>query len=111
IRDRGDSADALDWYARAQQALEHESHGEAHPAGARDTLRKAYWGRADALTRLGRHKQALADWDRAIALTDPKSRGWFQLFRLATLARTGDHVKATEEAGTLVLPPQQTGEP
>ena len=110
IRDRGDSADALDWYARALQALEPESHGGAHPAGARDALRNTYWGRADALTRLGRHKQALADWDRAIALADPKSRGWFQLFRLAALARTGDHAKATEEAGKLILPPPQTGE-
>jgi serine/threonine protein kinase/tetratricopeptide (TPR) repeat protein len=110
IRDRDDPAAALDWYARAVRILEPESRGERRPMEAREALCNAYWGRAEALTRLGRHDEALRDWDHAIVLADTKSRSWFQLYRLATLARTGDYAKATDDAGKLVLPTTDSAE-
>jgi serine/threonine-protein kinase len=51
--------------------------------------------RADeALTRLGRHAEALKDWDRALALDGGRLREILQLGRACTLARQGDYQAA-----------------
>ena len=75
---------------------------QRRPVEAREVLRNTYWGRALALTSLGSHAEALADWDRAIELADAATRRWLRLYRAATLARLGDHAKAVQEAAGLV---------
>jgi hypothetical protein len=58
-------------------------------------------GRADALSRLGRYTEALADCDRAIAMDDGRTQELSRLRRAIVLARTGDHRRAAAEAATL----------
>jgi serine/threonine-protein kinase len=102
VRDRGDAAAALEWYARAIRTLEPECRSQRRPTEAREALRNAYWGRAEALTRLGRYDDALKDWDQAISRANDQNRSWFQLYRLATLARMGAYAKAVDEAGNML---------
>src|SRR5262249_2290599 len=56
---------------------------------------------AKALTDLQRPREALADWDRAIALEAAGQRGRLMLERAATLAQLGEHARATREAAKL----------
>jgi tetratricopeptide (TPR) repeat protein len=69
---------------------------------APELLLGALMGRADALTRLKRHAEALADWDRTLQLEKGPMRQNLLLNRAATLAQLGRHAEATTEAKALV---------
>jgi serine/threonine-protein kinase len=65
-------------------------------------LRNAHWSRARALARLGRHREAVADWDEALRLNaTPAATAGFRLGRADALARAGDYIRAAAEAGEL----------
>jgi tetratricopeptide (TPR) repeat protein len=53
--------------------------------------------RADSLDALGRYAEALADRDRALELAPVELREDFRVDRALTLARMGDHARATTE--------------
>jgi len=70
-------------------------------ATARQSLSRASYNRATALGRLKRHRDALADWDRAVELAEPKARAGYRLRRADCLARAGQPAKAFREAQAL----------
>jgi serine/threonine protein kinase/predicted RNA polymerase sigma factor len=94
LRDGGQPAPALEWFAKAigvlQQALD-----RTPDVTARQFLLNSHWGRAVALSRLGRHAEAVQDWDRAIALDEGPMRLTYCLGRALTLAHAGEDSKAT----------------
>jgi serine/threonine-protein kinase len=94
---RGQVKAALPHYDKAVEVL-----GGLLPrsAGARDQLRIAYQDRGQALSSLGRHEEALRDFDRAIDLDD-RGRMELPVFRALILARTGDHARASAAADEL----------
>jgi tetratricopeptide (TPR) repeat protein len=102
VREKGEPQAALDWFARAIGALEPVLQKEPRLVSARQTLRNAHWSRALALDKLGRHADALKDWDRALAL-DPVAadQPFFPRNRALSLARGGEHAKAVAEANAL----------
>ncbi len=63
--------------------------------------RNGHWGRADALGRLGRHADAVKDWDRAIELDAGSAKPMFRVFRALSLAHAGEHEAAVAEAKAL----------
>jgi serine/threonine protein kinase/tetratricopeptide (TPR) repeat protein len=69
VRDSGKPTESLDWYARAIAILTTVLQKEPGHATAQLCLRNAHWGRARALDQLGRHEEAVKDWDRAVALS------------------------------------------
>jgi len=98
---------ALDYCTNAKEALDGRSDVAGHPA-ARQTLENAHRGCAEALERLGQPAEAIAEWDRAIALaTDHRSV--LRLERAAALARTGNHVRAADEAAQLITAAGEDG--
>jgi serine/threonine-protein kinase len=101
LRKAGRPADSLAWYGRAIATLGAVLAREPRQPTARQFLRNAHHGRAEALTRLGRHTEALKDWDRALDLEHGPRRGWFRLQRAVALARAKDPVRATTEAEDL----------
>jgi len=103
IRDDGNPTAALDWYGRAAAALE-PIVARQPLAAARQFLSNTYQGRADALGLLGRHAEAIADWDRVLALEKGGNRTFFQLARALALARAGRHGEAVAEAAPLTPP-------
>ncbi len=99
--DRGDPAAALDWFAGAVAALEPVHRADPQPGKARQFLRNSHWGRARARKQLGRFAEAVADWDRALALDDGSGRAALRLGRAITLAAAGDVAPALAAADEL----------
>jgi serine/threonine-protein kinase len=101
LRDRGDPTASLPWFARAFDILNPIQAREPRAVTARLYLRSSHWGRAVALGRLDRYTDAIADWDRAVELSDPAERDGVRILRADARVRAGDHTTATAEADTV----------
>jgi tetratricopeptide (TPR) repeat protein len=88
---------AVDWSSRAIAALGGEFRGKLD-VFARQYLRSSYRSRALPLTGLGRHAEAVKDWDEAIALDDGSARHALLLGRGLSLAQLGEHARAVLDA-------------
>jgi serine/threonine protein kinase/tetratricopeptide (TPR) repeat protein len=95
---RGDLPAALKWYDRSIAMLEDALRREPRHMLSRLFLKRALWGRAESLSRLGRHTESLADWDRALGLDDGSEGDHIRLDRAIALARAGDHARALAQA-------------
>ena len=106
----GESATALDWYARAIPVLEDSAHPgfscRHRPEIPRYRVLEA--GRGASCDSLA-NAEALTDWDRALALDDGSNRPMYRQQRALTLARTGDPVRAVAEAEDLTQGDQVSG--
>jgi serine/threonine-protein kinase len=91
----GQAAQALSWYGKAI-ALLRDTPDTLAPGSApvRQSLGTSYEGRAGALTLLERYPEALADWDKAIAVAEDAERYSLRLMRAGTLARSGQVAQA-----------------
>jgi hypothetical protein len=83
---------------------------EPQQTRARQFLRNAHWGRAETLGKLGRHRDALADWDRAVELSAPPQRPLVRMGRALCRARGGEPGPATQAAEELLAAPQPPGD-
>jgi serine/threonine-protein kinase len=92
--------EALNYYAEAVAALRPAwERGRKH-SQARLFLRNAYVGRAAALAQLGRHKEALAEWDQVLDLDTTRTRPHFLAARALALAHLGEHARALADVET-----------
>src|SRR5262249_7644974 len=66
--------------------------------------------RAGVLTEQGKPRDALADWDRAVALAPAAARTAARLGRADGLARAGEHDRAAAEAAALSRSPGLSAE-
>jgi tetratricopeptide (TPR) repeat protein len=106
MRDRGEAAASLNWYAKALATLRPVLAKEPRLVMVRQFLRNAYRSRAEALAQLGKHADAAADWEQALALNDEKQYdGGYRLQWASALVRAGQHAAATVAAEELL----QTG--
>jgi tetratricopeptide (TPR) repeat protein len=100
VRDQGQPAEALAWYDRAEGLLAPLALKEVRLGRAQVVLRNACWDRANALGQLGRHKEAIVAWQRAIDLDYGLDK--FALRNFLLTARLEDiiqsNVRATNEA-------------
>jgi tetratricopeptide (TPR) repeat protein len=92
---------ALGPFTRAVEALKPLAAPAPKVEGANLELGKAHGGRADVLLRLGRHAEALKDYDRALALDGGENRSYFRVQRALTLAHLKEHVQAAAEAAAI----------
>ncbi|HEX4590031.1 MAG TPA: protein kinase, partial [Gemmataceae bacterium] len=99
--ERGEPAAALDWFAKGLATLEPVHRAYPRAATAQQLLRNGHGSRADALMRLNRPAEALADLDRALELDDGSLRTGLRLGRADALARTGEAAKALAAADEL----------
>jgi serine/threonine protein kinase len=76
VRGGGQPEVALGWYQKAIATLEPLAVKEPPPANARRFLRNSHLGRAEALDALGRHAEAVSDWERALKLDDGSAELW-----------------------------------
>jgi serine/threonine-protein kinase len=82
-RERGDTKGSVDWYGKAIASLDPIIRGkQLGAASARQTVCKAYGGRAELRTSMKEFAGAVDDWRSASELADDKSRPWY-LYRLA----------------------------
>jgi serine/threonine-protein kinase len=94
---------ALEWFARAVPLLEDSLRRDPNFALAKYLLSHVHWGQADALTHLGRHADAMKEWETAIALDNGKDRAKLRSGRATTLARMGEHAQAMAEVDKLAV--------
>jgi eukaryotic-like serine/threonine-protein kinase len=82
---------SLDGYTKAIAVLSAVLAKEPSLTSARLFLRNAHWGRAEALQELGRHPEAVKDWDRVIETNDEKQHEpFFRRARVRARALAGD---------------------
>lgn len=101
LRQSGQFADALDWYANAIATLEPVLAKQPQDRECRTFLRNAHLGCAATLFELNRHADTLPHLDRTIELDDGEFRDLCRLQRARTLVRLKDHARATAEASAL----------
>ncbi|HKB37802.1 MAG TPA: tetratricopeptide repeat protein, partial [Gemmataceae bacterium] len=102
--------DGLDWFSRSAGTLQPLlAKGEQSPF-LKPTLCNAHWGRANALLRLGRLPESIADWDLALKHDQGASRDSLRLGRACATALQGEHVQATALAKELVDKAPQNGD-
>src|SRR5262249_13393532 len=93
---------ALEEYAQAIRLLGPIVRRQPGQPTARLFLRNSHWGHARALDLLGRHLEAIADWDEVIRLEAAAiPRRGFRLLRADSLARAGDYLRAAAAANDL----------
>jgi serine/threonine-protein kinase len=97
-----EAPEAVEWCTKAIRTLAPVLQRDPRSADARNQLSSAHWKRAQASMLLGRHAEALRDWERVLELEAGPTRGWVRLQRAVTLARLGDHAKATAEVAELL---------
>ena len=92
---------ALPWYAKAIANLESALGQVKDDPTARLFLRNAHWSRAQALDALKRHAEAVADWDKVVALSSKAERPLFRMSRAVSRVRVGQVDAALKEADAL----------
>ncbi len=101
IRDRGQAADSLEWFARAIRTLTPVHKREPRNVRARQYLRNSHWSRAQALDQLHKSAEAVKDWDRVIELSTKAEQGWFHALRATSLLQAGQAAEAVTEVAEL----------
>jgi tetratricopeptide (TPR) repeat protein len=102
IREKGDPQGALAWFGKSIATLEAAHGRDPRQANLPRFLTVAHEERARTFTLLARHTEALQDWDSVLEYERGLLRPWFKMQRALTLARLGDHSRATAEASALV---------
>ena len=108
---RGDLATTLAWYDRAIAMLNENLRSEPRHMLSRLFLKNAASVRAECLSRLKRHGEAMSAWEHAIELHEATERDEPRLGRAISQARAGDYERALAEADVLArtqaIPPGQ----
>jgi len=97
VRDHLDPAMSIGWYGKAIKMFE-PIYGAIPSVFTGFFLGASHSGRAEALARLGRPAEALADWDRALELRDTSE---VRLGRALALANAGQPAQALAAADQL----------
>jgi tetratricopeptide (TPR) repeat protein len=100
---QGQGQNSLAWFAKAIALLEPMVRGEPRLVVERQFLRNAHLRHAEALAQLGRHADAVKEWDRVLEINaETHLQSFIRLQRALSLARAGQHAKAVAEANSLV---------
>jgi serine/threonine protein kinase/tetratricopeptide (TPR) repeat protein len=94
--------EALRCYADAQPLLDEVLRREPQHATARRYLAVNHGARAETLTVLGRHAEAIEEWDLGLSLdARPARQAEFRGHRALNLAHLGDHARARADVEEL----------
>lgn len=94
----GDREAAVQQYDRAIDLLHELLETDPEHQHARRYLRNSYWGRAELREQLSLFDEAIDDWDRVFEFDDRGHTMEFQVYRARTIALSGDHARAMQEA-------------
>jgi tetratricopeptide (TPR) repeat protein len=98
----GQSDAALESYHEAARILDAALQRQPRFGIARQFLCNTLFGRAGLFVQLRRYTEAIADFDRAIELSDPSPEvRRYRSYRARALAAAGQHAKAVAEAEAL----------
>jgi eukaryotic-like serine/threonine-protein kinase len=101
LKNEGKTAEALERFDEAIRILDQARQRGASNTFSTNALRNAHWRRADALDKQGKHGDAMASWDQALALDRGSEREKLRVFRARSVARSGDHRSAVTAVESL----------
>ena len=93
---------ALEYCRRAIDTLNSQSPLVSRSPIAGSSLRNARWGCAEALDQLGRHSEAVTEWNLALESASGAGGNLLRLNRAESLARAGDHAAAVADVEDIV---------
>jgi tetratricopeptide (TPR) repeat protein len=99
---RAETAAAVGWFDKAIGLLSGWVEKAPENVAFRSQLRDARAGRVRALSRLGRHADALTECEQALTIDTPQTRDALRALRALTLGRQGAWARAQAEAEELV---------
>ncbi len=102
LRANGRPADSLEWFDKAVKELTPLVQNANEDPLAKPFLFNSHWRRGLARGQVGKHADAVADWDRVLALVDPSDRLPFRVERMASLAAAAKVAEAVAEADALL---------
>jgi tetratricopeptide (TPR) repeat protein len=109
LRDTDRPEEALEWYGKAIETLQGALARAGQDLWTEEFLRSAYWGRARALTKLGRDEEADKDWQEALRRDTSPAGEKTRVERAYGLASAGRHAGAVKEAEALATTAPVTG--
>jgi hypothetical protein len=110
IGDEGGLEESLPWLTRSIASLDAALQVDNRVTKVRESLCIACWTRAMTLAGLGRYSDALADWDRAIAVDGGRHQVPLRLRRASNLLNLREHARAAEDAAVIARAPAARGE-
>jgi serine/threonine-protein kinase len=100
---RGRADLAFRHFERGLALVEDELRREPHDTTLRYNALNLHGSRANLLGSLGRHGEAVADWDRVIELNDdPADRFAYGFLRVMTMVRTADYSRGIRDVEELL---------
>src|SRR5262249_40588739 len=101
---------AIATYEQGRQTLAPLGEALKRDVRAKMILRNIHWGKADALYNLGRHAQAVPEWDEMLARIDAeREQRPFRLQLAESLVRSGNRTRAAAEAAAVAKAEGVTG--
>jgi tetratricopeptide (TPR) repeat protein len=100
---RGEGEAALDWFKKGLTQVAPLLAREPRLGYARQVASRCHFARGNTLAALGRHAQALKDYDQALVFDDGQLRAMIQRNRAETLARVDGRVPPAPPPGGKVL--------
>jgi serine/threonine protein kinase len=105
VRTSGKPADSLAWYGRAIATLGSVVMKQPGDATASKLLSNAHFWRAKALDQLGRHEEAIKDWDQVVSLGPPANLAVPKVQRALSRVKAGQVEAAVAEIEMLAKTP------
>ncbi len=102
LREVGEYAKALDFYARNVAVLESLLLREPQHVDARRYLCGTLMGRAETYIRLQRRADAVIDWQRMVVLSEGQSHADLREYHAHAQAYLGNHERATHEVDVML---------
>jgi tetratricopeptide (TPR) repeat protein len=93
---------ALSWHDKSIVLLEALLKEKGRHVWAENSLAVGHFNKAEVLTLLGGHEEALKEWDKALPYDRPQDRDETRIKRAGTLARLGRIDEAVKDARELV---------
>jgi eukaryotic-like serine/threonine-protein kinase len=93
---------ALIWYDKSTVLLEALLKEKGRNVWAENSLAVGHFNKAETFTLLGRHEEALKEWDKTLPYDRPQDRDETRIKRAGTLARLGRIDEAVKDALGLV---------
>ena len=97
----GRPADALAWYDKAVRTLAAVYNKNRRQVRAKQFLCNSHWGRAYTFGQLGRHADALADWNEAVDLSLAAQKLEMRAGRAISRLQAGQVAEAVAEVAEL----------
>jgi serine/threonine protein kinase len=103
FKEQNQLQDAMTWYDKDIEQLEYVLRKAKRHVWAEQALAVAHFEKGLVYTMLGKHDEALKEWDKTLLYDKPEDRDETRLKRAATLARLGRYAEAVKDTAEVPI--------